>query len=347
MVAGLRMIRKNLSLLIYVGAAFFSLQPTAVANTYDVVVKGKVTMEDGTPPPFAVAVERLCSDSPNGTPGPLVSKKGDWIWKLQIDAFAQRACTFRAVIKGYTSTEADASHINVTSRDTTFTVPTIVLMAATPDPAALRFNEGSIPPKAKSGLTEAMKAMDAHDYQETRKGLVAAVTAAPKFAQGWHALGVVNDNLAMEAEARDAFTHAIDADPKIMPSYVMLARICIKMKDWQCALQTSDSLLKIDIKHVYPEVYVHRAVAQYQLHDLPGAQMSIEEALRLDPGHKRPRAEYVQGRILEAKGDMNGAREHMSKYLAADPNAADADVVKAHVQLLGQNTGTEPDLELF
>jgi Tfp pilus assembly protein PilF len=316
-------------------------------NVYSVVFKGKVTMEDGTAPTMPVSVERLCSDSKNGTPGPLVSKKGEWVWRLDIDAFAQRACTFRAVIKGYTSTEADASHINITSRDPTYTVPTLILMANAADPTTIRFSEDSTPPKAKPLVAQAMKALDAHDYQESRKDLLAAVTGSPKFAQAWHALGLVNDNLEKDADARDAFTHAIDADPKMMPSYVMLARICIKTKDWQCALKTSDSLIKLDIKHAYPEIYLHRAVAQYQLQDLTGAQASIEEALRLDTRHKRPRAEYVEGRILEAKGDLNGAREHISKYLGSDPNAPDAEAVKAHLELLGKNAGTEPELETF
>jgi Tfp pilus assembly protein PilF len=340
--------RRNALLFFCLGAAFFSAGRVAVANTYTVVLKGKVTMEDGTPPPIAVSIERLCSDSRNGTPGPLINKKtGEWVWRLEIDAFEERACVFRAVIPGYTSTEADASHINVTSRDTTYTVPTLVLIATVADPTAVRFNEDAVPGKAKSLVAKALKAMDAHDYQQAHDNFQAAVAGSPKFAQGWHALGLVDENLEMDTEARDAFTHAIEADPKIMPSYVMLTRVCIKAKDWQCALKTSESLIKIDLKRAYPEIYLHRAVAQYELKDLAGAQSSIEEALRSDPRRKRPRAEYVQGRILEAKGDVKGAGEHIAKYLELDPNAPDADAVKAHLQLLGQNTGTAPALELF
>jgi Tfp pilus assembly protein PilF len=341
------MIRKNAWLVICLGAGFFVAAPVATANTYMVVLKGKVTMEDGTPPPFQVSVERLCSDSRNGVPGPLVSKKGEWVWRLEIDAFDQRACTFRAVITGYTSTEADASHINVTSHDPMYTVPTLVLIPNTADPTAVRFNEGTIPGKAKAAVTRALKAMDARDYEEARKGFQEAVTGSPKFAQAWHALGLVDDNLDKPAESREAFQHAIEADPKIMPSYAMLARICIRTKDWQCGLTTAESLIRIDVKHEYPEIYIHRAVAQYELQDLAGAQTSIAEALRLDSRHKRPRAEYIQGRILEANGDMSGAREHMSKYLELDVNAPDIDAVKAHVELLAKSAGTEPDLETF
>ena len=332
-------------LLLCLSAAIIGGESIAFANTFSVVVKGKVTMEDGTPPAFPVSIERLCSDSRSGTPGPLISKKGDWTWRLDIDPFAQRACTFRAVISGYTSTEVDASHINITSHDSTYTVPNIVLMASAADPTTIRFSEDVIPPKAKPQITQALKALDAHDYQEARKDLQAAVAGSPKFAQAWHALGNVDDNLEMQAEAKDAFSHAIEADPKMMPSYVMLARVCIKTKDWQCTLKASDGLLKVDLKHAYPEIYIHRAVAQYQLKDLTAALANIEEAVTRDPNHKRPRAEYIRGRILEAKGDMDGAKEHISKYVELAPGAPDIDAVKAHLELLGKNTGTEPDLE--
>jgi hypothetical protein len=42
------MIRKSPSIL-FLATALFSFQPEAVANTYDVVVKGKVAMEGNAP----------------------------------------------------------------------------------------------------------------------------------------------------------------------------------------------------------------------------------------------------------------------------------------------------------
>jgi regulator of sirC expression with transglutaminase-like and TPR domain len=55
------------------------------------------------------------------------------------------------------------------------------------------------------------------------------------------------------------------------------------------------------------------------------------------------------GRILEAKGDANSAREHISKYLELEPNPPDAELIRAHLQNLGKSpepaTATEPELE--
>jgi tetratricopeptide (TPR) repeat protein len=192
-----------------------------------------------------------------------------------------------------------------------------------------------------------MKALDAGNSAETGRQLEAAVAASPKFAQAWHALGVVDENLQKRAEARQAYEHAIESDPKLLQAYVALARLCIKTKDWECATKTADALIKADSKRTYPEIYLHRAVARYELKDLGGAETNVQEALRLDPKRKRPRVEYVLGRILEAKGDAGAAREHMAKYLELEPNAADVDIVRAHLQNIGKLPveGLEPEVE--
>ena len=319
----------------------------ALADTYPVIIQGKVTMEDGSAPPFQVSIERVCSDGQGDVPGPLTNKKGEWLWRIEIDAFATRSCIFRASHPGYSSTTADASNINLTSRATTVTLPPLVLAAATADPYSLRFTDSEMPGKARGQVEQAMKALDAHNTAEAAADLQAAVAGSPKFAQGWHSLGVVQENLGKTAEARESYTHAIAADPKSFPSYVTLARLCVKAKDWDCVAKNSEALIKLDKKETYPEIYLHQAVAQYEKRDLAGAEASVQQEIKLDKAHKKPRAEYVLGCILEAKGDVNGAREHITKYIELDPNAPDMVQVKAHLDNLGKSSSAEgrPDLE--
>lgn len=322
---------------------------TAKANYYWVIVKGKVTMEDGSPPPFIVSVERVCSDLYGDAPGPLTNKKGEWLWRLNIDPYASRACIFRASHPGYTSTTDNASALNVTSRDTTLTVDPLVLSPITADPYAIRVTGDKMSSKAKGPFEKAMKDIDARNYQDAASQLAASVAASPKFAEGWHALGLVDEKLDKATDAREAYTHAIEADPKLLRAYVTLARICLKTKDWQCAANASDSLIKLDPKRTYPEIYLHQAAARYELKDLAGAEQSVMQAIQLDPKHKQPREEYVAGRILEAKGDLDAARQHISKYLDLDPNAPDAALIRAQLMELGkpQPGVQEPDLEVL
>lgn len=328
-------------------AAFICTVQAAMADTYPVILMGKVTMEDGSPPPFTVSIQRICSDRQGDVPGPLTNKKGEWVWRMEIDAFSSRACVFGASHPGYTSSTIDASNLNLNSHDTTLKVPTIVLVGATADPYNIHASGDNMPGRAKGPFDKAMKAIDSHNFEEAIRQLEAAVAAAPKFAEGWHALGVVNDRLEKTSEARAAYTHAIEADPKLLTAYVTLARLCIRTKDWQCAATTADSMLKVDTKRTYPEIYLHKAVAQYELKDLEGAEASAQEAIRLDSKHKKPRAEYVLGRILEARGDPGGAREHMSKYLELEPAAPDAEQVQGHMLAVGKPGAplVEPDLE--
>ncbi|MBV9503765.1 MAG: tetratricopeptide repeat protein [Acidobacteriia bacterium] len=319
----------------------------AFADTYRVILKGTVVMEDGSPPPVSVGIERICSDSSGSAPGPTTNKKGEFVWNMEMDAFATRACYLRATHAGYVSSTIPISGLNATSHDPTSTLPPLVLSSPVADPYAIITSASNTPGRSKGSFDAAMKAVDKSDFAEAMRELQAAVKASPKFAQGWHALGVVYERLEMPAEARDAYQHAIDADPKLLPPYVTLVRVCVKMKDWEDASKIADTLLKVDVKHIYSEAYLHRAVARYELKDLSGAEMSIEEALRLDPKHKKPREEYVLGRILEAKGDLNGAREHISKYLELEPNAVDVELVRGHLATLGkpEGAGVEPALE--
>jgi Tfp pilus assembly protein PilF len=335
----------RLSLVLYPIAVLCWFVQPAAADVYAIILHGKVTMEDGSPPPFTAGMERICSDISGTAPGPTTNKKGEYTWRMDVDPLTPRACVLRATHPGYRSTTIDVSALDTTKN--TLELPPVMLIASGGgDPSAINISDSDVPGKAKGPLTAAFKALDASNYPEAARQFDAGLQAAPKWAQGWHALGVVYDRMDKRAEARDAYEHAIAADPKLLTAYVMLARECIKIKDWQAAANAADSLIKVDKKQVYPEIYLHQAVARYGLKDLDGAKTSVEEAIRRDPGHKKPREEYVLGRILEAKGDVNGAREHMTKYLQMEPTPPDVDRVKTHLENLGKPGATEVDPQL-
>jgi Tfp pilus assembly protein PilF len=331
---------KRVFLCVSVALAFFPIQ-SATADIYPVILHGKVVMDDGSAPPFVVSIERVCSDIAGSMPGVLTDKKGEYIWRMNIDPLETRNCVIRASHAGYTSSEVEVSGVDTTH--TTLDLPPITIRGSVADPETMNFSENGIAGRAKSDFTAARKAVDARDLAGAASHLEAVVAAAPKFAQAWHGLGVIDESLQKTAEARAAYEHAIASDPKMLPSYVMLARLCIKTKDWNCASKTGELLIKADSKHLYPEIYLHQAVARYELKDLNGAQESVQEAIRLDPKYKRPRAEYVLGRILEAKGDVAGAKEHMAKYLTLDPAPPDIDLVRGHIQSIGKPEASDVD----
>jgi tetratricopeptide (TPR) repeat protein len=319
-----------------VAAAFFTYTRPAAADTYRVIVSGKVTMEDGSPPPFTVGIERVCSDIQGSAPGPITNKKGEYTWNMELDPFLSRACWIQAAHPGYVSTRQDVSAINATSHDPTYTVPTLIVSKNVPDPHAISVPSNNIPDRAKSSFDAAMKSLDAPNFEQAASQLSAAVKASPKFAEGWHALGVIDERLQKPADAREAYEQALKANPKFLQPYVTLAALCIKTKDWDCAAKTAADGIKADTKRSYPELYIHQAVAQYEHKELSGAESSVQQAIQLDGYHHHPREEYVLGRILEAKGDTAAAKEHMEKYLQLAPNAPDIVAVREHWQNLGK-----------
>jgi Flp pilus assembly protein TadD len=320
-------------------ASISFLVQLAIADIYPVILHGKVVMEDGSPPPITVSIERVCSDVSGSMPGVLTDKKGEYIWRMDIDPLETRNCVIRASHTGYSSTEVEVSGVDTTH--TTLDLPPIVIRTSVFDPYTLSFSDKGISGRVLGDWKAAIKALDSQNLAEAAPHLEAVTAASAKAAQAWHALGVIDDRLNKPAEAHAAYEHGITADPKFLRTYVALARLCIKTKDWNCAGETADALIKADPKHSYPEIYLHRAVARYELKDLSGAQASAEEGMRLDS--KLARAEYVLGRILEAKGDLAGAKAHMTKYVQLEPAAPDIELVRGHIDNLGKPEAKDVD----
>src|ERR1700694_2065432 len=88
-----------------------SVQPAA-AEVYPLIIRGKVTMPDGSPPPFTAGIERVCSDAAGSAPGPVTAKKGEYLWRMDVDPLRSRSCFIRATHPGYTSTTIDTSALN-------------------------------------------------------------------------------------------------------------------------------------------------------------------------------------------------------------------------------------------
>ena len=316
------------------------------ADSVPVILRGRVVMQDGSPPPKTLGIQRICSDSQGSAPGPLTDKKGEYLWRMEVDPMRTRVCRLEVATAGYASTAVDISGLNGYTNVTQM-LPDIIITVRGANPMTIVSGESGVPGKSLGAWKAAIKAIDSGDLPSAAEKLQEAVKASPKFAAGWHTLGIIQQTQQKFAEAKDAYEHALEADPKAPASAVTLARVCIHMKDWVCAAKASESAMQRDTKHMYPEVYLHLSVAKYGQKDLDGALSGVQEAAKMDPSQKR--AEYVLGRILEAKGDLAGAREHMNKYLLADPNVADVATVKAHLELLGKPEAAtaEPDLELL
>jgi tetratricopeptide (TPR) repeat protein len=326
--------------LLVAGAAF------GQNNTINVILRGVVVMDDGTPLTKSVGIQKLCTDGQGSAPGPITNKDGTFIWRMDLAFLATKRCFLESTAAGFVSSQVEISTINPTNAN--IDLPPIKLSLKGGDPYLAGNNSGGqIPGKAKADWEAAMKAAGAGDSAGAIQKLESAVAGSPNFAMGWHNLGIFYTYAGDSAKARSAFEKAIETDPKLLQPHIVLTRLMIKEKNWDGALKMAATALPLDKEKLYPELYLHQAVAEYHLKDLAMAEAHAKQAL--DPKNKRPvaRAEYVMGRILEAKGDTAGAKQHMSKYLEMVPTADDFLVIKDHIDHMGQADAPEPDLEVI
>ena len=98
-------------------------------------------------------------------------------------------------------------------------MPNLVLSKKGADPRAINSMDSDVPIGARGAWKAAMKSVDASNPVEVATHLKAVVEAAPKFARGWQTLGIIYENLQMPADAKAAYTHAVEIDPKMVAAW--------------------------------------------------------------------------------------------------------------------------------
>jgi tetratricopeptide (TPR) repeat protein len=316
------------------------------ARAQTLILRGKVTMPDGSPPPKVVGTVRTCTDNTGTQPGPLTDKLGNFVWTMQNDKWNTRRCFIEATLNGYLSSQIEISSLDP-SLSITFDLKPITLTLKGGDPYLFGEDGSEIPSKGKPEWNAAMKAATAGNASQAIEQLKAATAANPKFALAWHNLGILYEYDHRNTESRAAYTKAIEADPKLLVSYVALTRLMVQDKDWSGVTKTTAAFFPFDKSRIFAEMYAHQAAAQYNLKDLAAAEASANQAL--DGKSKQPfsRAEYILGRILEAMGDTAGAKQHMTRYLEIVPTVDDAALIRVHIDQMGKPDAPEPDLDVI
>ena len=307
-----------------------------------VIFRGKVTLEDGSPPGHLVTIQRTCQgEQQSFNEGVASGKTGEYYVRLHVsefgevsgsmDGYALLPCVLEAAYQGFVSSQIDLSDRAVLHN---LRLPDIVLTAKT---STLMVNrDAAVPHAASHNWDLAIKLITARNWAAAEGPLKAVVEAAPKFAAGWAALGTLSENLGKPEDAVKSLNRAVELDPKPSQPYLSLAQAQIDLKDWKSAATTTQSLIERDVKHVHPEAHVLSAVALYQLQDYDAALARINDAIRLDKLHELPRAEYVLGLILEAKSDLAAAEQHMRNYIRQHPRAKDIAQVNDRIAQLGK-----------
>ncbi len=186
------------------------------------------------------------------------------------------------------------------------------------------------PEDAKKAFSKGLDAATSRKWSKAQADLEKAVGIYPDYAAAWSALGEVYAHESMSKEAHSALERAIQIDPKYLKPYVQLARLDLAEKRPEDAEAITTRAMEMKPTE-FPAIYFYHAVANFNLKHLDIAETSARRAIELDSEHEVPRAEYLLGSILAAKGDRAGAVDHLNQYLKLAPKAPDAPEVRQRI----------------
>jgi TolA-binding protein len=326
-----------------------------------VFLSGKVVMEDGTPPPDFVTIERIC----NGITRPegYTNSKGHFSFQLgqnmnvmqdasvssQSGTFGGpgfgdpaassrmggmrggvnerelMGCELRATLAGYRSDVVNLSGRRVMDNPD---VGTIILHPLAGVQGFTHSATGLMAPKdAKKAYEKARDEAKKQKWDNAMKEYTKAVTLYPKYAAAWYEMGLIHVSKNENDKAMEAFGKSLEADSKFVSPYLQMAQIYAKDNKWQEVADASHRVTRLNPVN-FPQAYFFNAVANYNLQKYDASEESAREAVKLDTGHKWPKAQHLLGILLAMKNDNAGAAENFKAYLKFNPQASDADQVR-------------------
>ena len=341
------------------GQANMSSAPGEPGSLHPAYISGKVLMQDGTPVPQNVTIQRICGGvaktvaytSPNGhfsfqwgdrnvivadasdagadpsrnsstSPafGSSQSAGGGNI--LAADPYGKKMinCQLRANVAGFTSDTINL--LNQRPGESSDIGLIVLRRVAGVEGSSISVTAMLAPKDAKKAYDRGLQFLVKNDLEAAGKEFEKAVARYPQYADAWVNLGKVRLQQKASQPARTAFMKAIEADPKLIPAYVELGLMAARDADWKQSAEYLGKALQLDPME-YPQTWYADAVAHFNLGDYAAAEKSAREAVRLDPKHANARANYLLGLVLFEKREYAGAASELATYVKLAPNAPD------------------------
>jgi len=330
-------------------------------------VSGQVTIDDGTPLPEPVVIQRVCNGNPHSEGytdskgyfalelgnktmavedaseiggfgrGGLGGAMGQTLPQSQIGGGMTNTaavqgrqymnCELQAKLAGYRS-----QVINLGTRRSLDdpNVGTILLhRVGTSEGSTVSAISLAAPKDAKKAYDRGMEALKKQKTEEAQKDFAKAVELYPKYAVAWNELGKLQSPVDPEA-ARKSFGAAVAADPKFTGPYMQLTVLALHEKNWQEVAELTDRVVKLD-PFTYPNAFFYSAVANYNLRRMEVAELSAVQAEKLDTSHLMPEVHQLLGILLTMRKDFTGAAAQFRNYLRIAPDGAEAAKVRAQL----------------
>ena len=170
---------------------------------------------------------------------------------------------------------------------------------------------------------------DVGSMARAAESLQEATGLYPGFAAAWNLLGYAQEDLGDTAGARESYQKAADSDAEYLNPLSHLARIEIEQQAWDAAKERASKLTDKDAER--PDAHFYLATAEFNLGDLEAAKTAAEAALAQDGEARFVQAHQLMGLIHAQQGEFKAAADSYHRYLAAKPDAADAEAVRQQI----------------
>jgi tetratricopeptide (TPR) repeat protein len=346
-------------------------QPSFPEMQRPVFLSGKVIMDDGTPPPEPVVIERVCGAvvRPEGysdtkgrfnfqlgqnqgmMPDASMSSMGDTVPGMAPRSgggsmtgtgrggFNERdltGCELRANLPGFRSEVVNLSGRRALDNPDVGTI--ILHRLAKVEGFTFSATTAYAPKDAKKAYEKGTQLIKKKKLEEAEKELQKAVETYPKYAVAWYELGTVYQQQKKLTEAKEAYQQSIKADEKYVSPYAQLARIAGAESKWPETSEYADKVIHLN-PYFSPEIYYINAVANFNLNKISEAEENAREAAKQDAQHRNPRINHLLGIILAQKEAYPEAAENMRTFLKRVPEGPDADTVKKQLAEVERRMG--------
>ena len=333
-----------------------------------VAVRGRVMLEEGTPPPALVVIELVC----NGASHSEGYTNGQGYFSIRLGQTAegvadasQRAGSFGQMSPpGTIAGAADMASmgeagtgLNLGSRFAScelrarlggYRSQTVNLRdhdaQADPDLGVIllhRLVKGEettvaattlkAPKPARKALQKGLELAKEKKFEEAMDSLREAVKLDPGFALAWCELGKLQVAHNHAEEGRQSFEAAARSEPRWPDPLLELSLLDLRAGAWSELADVTDRVVRLN-SFDYPEAFYYNAVANYNLRRLEAAEKSVRSAQRLDTRHAYPQIGRLLGDILALNRQYAEAAGQFRQYLALEPEAADAPAVRLKLE---------------
>jgi len=327
------------------------------ANARAVFVTGKVMIAGGKTVDDRILIERVCNgtvrhegytdsrgefqlelgrnqqerDASQDDSDRMVTTRGAKALRAGGSQIRFDGCDLRASLPGFVSTTVS---MRVENDATVVHVPPIVLTPmAGVEGATVSVTNMSAPAEARKAYEKARRAGSEKKFDEAIQDLNKAVEIYPQYAVAWSLMGEIHRLQNQFDLAKKEYSQALAADSKFLSPYFGLAAMAVVEKKWAEAARLTDQLIGLN-PFAYPMAYFFNAAANYNLGQLEIAEQRARKFQQMDNMHSRPDIALLLGNILAARHQYAEAAQLYRGFLAARPEAPNADQVRKEAERL-------------